>query len=93
MCWRACSRVQVADEEKALDADNASQNPGKIYEAWSAQGYRVLGVAVKPVSAQPNLSRVKMKPAWFSPDFCYSSTRPKRAFRKPFKRWLNWAFS
>jgi Mg2+-importing ATPase len=47
----ACSQVQIGDEEKALD--NAMQ--AKIqerYEAWSAQGYRVLGLAVKSVSGQ-----------------------------------------
>ena len=46
-----CSQAQQGDEEKALD--NALQ--AKIqekYEAWSAQGYRVLGVAVKSVSRQ-----------------------------------------
>jgi len=46
-----CSRVQLGTEEKALD----SRQKAKIherYEAWSAQGYRVLGVAVKSVSGQ-----------------------------------------
>jgi Mg2+-importing ATPase len=46
-----CSRVQTGAGEKALD----SVLQGKIrerFEAWSAQGYRVLGVAVKSVGAQ-----------------------------------------
>jgi Mg2+-importing ATPase len=46
-----CSKVQIGDQEKNLD--NSMQT--KIQEgfaAWSAQGYRVLGVAVKSVSGQ-----------------------------------------
>jgi Mg2+-importing ATPase len=49
----ACSRVQIGDEEKILD----NGQRGKIqerFEAWSAQGYRVLGIAVKTVSSQEN---------------------------------------
>ncbi len=47
----ACSRVQVGAEEKALD-DGMQAQIQERYEAWSAQGYRVLGVAVKTVSGQ-----------------------------------------
>lgn len=47
----ACSRVKVGAEEKALD-DGMQAQIQERYEAWSAQGYRVLGVAVKPVSGQ-----------------------------------------
>jgi len=46
-----CSRVQLADEEKVLDAGVQAKIQER-YEAWSAQGYRVLGVAVKSVGGQ-----------------------------------------
>jgi Mg2+-importing ATPase len=46
-----CSRVQIGDEEKALD-NGMQAKIQERYEAWSAQGYRVLGVAVKSVSGQ-----------------------------------------
>lgn len=46
-----CTRVQMGDEEKALDDPMKAQIHAR-FEAWSAQGYRVLGVAVKPVSAK-----------------------------------------
>lgn len=46
-----CSRVQLADEEKVLDAGVQAKIQER-YEAWSAQGYRVLGVAVKSVEGQ-----------------------------------------
>ncbi len=47
----ACSRVKVGDEEKILDSSIQAKVQER-YEAWSAQGYRVLGVAVKSVSGQ-----------------------------------------
>ncbi len=47
----ACSRVKVGDEEKVLDGGIQAKVQER-YEQWSAQGYRVLGVAVKSVSAQ-----------------------------------------
>jgi Mg2+-importing ATPase len=47
----ACSRIQIGDEEKVLDNGQQAKIQER-YEAWSAQGYRVLGVAVKSVSAQ-----------------------------------------
>jgi Mg2+-importing ATPase len=47
----ACSRVQIGDEEKILDNGQQAKIQER-YEAWSAQGYRVLGVAVKSVSGQ-----------------------------------------
>jgi P-type Mg2+ transporter len=47
----ACSRVQVGGVEKALD-DGMQAKIQERFEAWSAQGYRVLGVAVKTVSGQ-----------------------------------------
>jgi Mg2+-importing ATPase len=46
-----CGRVQVGDEEKSLD-NGMQVEIQERYEAWSAQGYRVLGVAVKFVSGQ-----------------------------------------
>jgi Mg2+-importing ATPase len=46
-----CSRVQVEGEEKALDNGMRAKIQEK-FEAWSAQGYRVLGVAVKSVNGQ-----------------------------------------
>jgi Mg2+-importing ATPase len=47
----ACSRIQIGDEEEALDNGQQAKIQER-YEAWSAQGYRVLGVAVKCVSGQ-----------------------------------------
>ena len=49
----ACSRVKVGDEEKLLDSSTQTKIQEK-YEQWSAQGYRVLGIAVKTVSPQTN---------------------------------------
>ncbi|MCX6054372.1 MAG: magnesium-translocating P-type ATPase [Chloroflexi bacterium] len=46
-----CSRVQVGDGEKALDTILQTKIQEK-YQAWSAQGYRVLGVAIKSVPGQ-----------------------------------------
>lgn len=46
-----CSRVQIGNEEKVLDTGQQAKIQER-YEAWSAQGYRVLGVAVKSVSGQ-----------------------------------------
>jgi Mg2+-importing ATPase len=46
-----CSRVQIGDEEKILDQGMQAKIQEK-YEAWSAQGYRVLGLAAKSVSGQ-----------------------------------------
>jgi Mg2+-importing ATPase len=46
-----CSRIQIGDEEKVLD-NNQQSGIQERYQAWSAQGYRVLGVAFKPVSRQ-----------------------------------------
>jgi Mg2+-importing ATPase len=43
--------VQVGDEERSLD-NEIRANIQERYTAWSAQGYRVLGVAVKSVSGQ-----------------------------------------
>ncbi len=47
----ACSQVQLAGEQKALDATLQAKIHAK-FEAWSAQGYRVLGVAIKPINPQ-----------------------------------------
>ncbi len=47
----ACGKIQVGDEEKDLDAGQQAGIQAS-YEAWSAQGYRVLGVAVKSVPGQ-----------------------------------------
>ena len=33
----------------------------------------------------------KMKPTWHSRDSCCSSTRPRKACKRPFNRWRNWA--
>jgi len=46
-----CSRVQTSGGESALDNGQQAQIRER-FERWSAQGYRVLGVAVKTVSAQ-----------------------------------------
>jgi Mg2+-importing ATPase len=46
-----CSRVQLGAEEEPLDTGQQANIQAK-YETWSAQGYRVLGVAVKSVSGQ-----------------------------------------
>jgi Mg2+-importing ATPase len=46
-----CSRVQTPGGESVLD-DNQQAQIRERFEGWSAQGYRVLGVAVKPVSVQ-----------------------------------------
>jgi len=48
-----CSRVQVGDEEKALDGGMQAQIQ-KRFEGWSVQGYRVLGVAVKTLTVPAN---------------------------------------
>ena len=47
----ACTRIAAGDEEKDLDAGQQAGIQTR-YEAWSAQGYRVLGVAVKSVPGQ-----------------------------------------
>jgi Mg2+-importing ATPase len=54
----ACSRVQIGDEEKALDPGMQAKIQER-YKAWSAQGYRVLGVAVKSVSGQVHPFSIK----------------------------------
>lgn len=46
-----CSRAQVGGEEPALDATMRAAIQQR-YAAWSGQGYRVLGVAIKSVGAQ-----------------------------------------
>jgi Mg2+-importing ATPase len=46
-----CSRIQIGGEEKPLDNGMQSKIQER-FEQWSAQGYRVLGVAVKTVSTQ-----------------------------------------
>lgn len=46
-----CSRVKIGAEETSLE-DGIRTKVQQQYEAWSAQGYRVLGVAVKTVGAQ-----------------------------------------
>ena len=46
-----CSRVLIEGEEKVLDNGQQAKIQER-YEAWSAQGYRVLGLAVKSVSGQ-----------------------------------------
>jgi P-type Mg2+ transporter len=47
----ACAKIQVGSDEKALDSGQQAGIQAR-YEAWSAQGYRVLGLAVKPVPGQ-----------------------------------------
>ena len=47
---QACSRVQMADGDGALDEEQQAAIQQR-FEAWSAQGYRVLGVAVKQADA------------------------------------------
>jgi len=46
-----CSRIQTRDGEKPLGQAEQAQVHER-YGGWSAQGYRVLGVAVKSVQAQ-----------------------------------------
>lgn len=45
-----CSWIMVAGEEKNLDGSIQAKIKDR-FEAWSAQGYRVLGVAIKHVDA------------------------------------------
>jgi Mg2+-importing ATPase len=47
----ACSRLRIGDEEELLDIGQRAKIQER-YEAWSAQGYRVLGVAFKSVAVQ-----------------------------------------
>jgi Mg2+-importing ATPase len=47
----ACSQVLTGGQEERLD-EGRNATIQKEYEGWSAQGYRVLGVAVKKVAAQ-----------------------------------------
>jgi Mg2+-importing ATPase len=53
-----CSRIQIGDEEKAFDTDQRAKIQER-YETWSAQGYRVLGVAVKSVNGQKHPFSIK----------------------------------
>jgi Mg2+-importing ATPase len=53
-----CSLIQIRDEEKALDTGQQAKIQER-YEAWSEQGYRVLGVAVKSVSGQQHPFSIK----------------------------------
>jgi Mg2+-importing ATPase len=46
-----CSCVQTSSGKSNLDPEHQA-NIRKRFEAWSMQGYRVLGMAIKPVSAQ-----------------------------------------
>jgi Mg2+-importing ATPase len=46
-----CSHVQVGGEAQALDDEMQAKIQAR-FEAWSAQGYRVLGLGIKPVSPQ-----------------------------------------
>lgn len=46
-----CSHFKAGEEEKPLDGGIQAQIQER-FEAWSAQGYRVLGVAVKEVKSQ-----------------------------------------
>jgi Mg2+-importing ATPase len=46
-----CSRAQIGDAEKALDSEMRAMVEERFGQ-WSAQGFRVLGVASKPASAQ-----------------------------------------
>jgi len=48
-----CSRIQIGDEVKDLD-NRTKAKIQESYEQWSAQGYRVLGIAIKTVSPQEN---------------------------------------
>jgi Mg2+-importing ATPase len=55
-----CSQVQIGEQEKALD-DQLQAKIEERYQAWSAQGYRVLGIAVKSVSQQAEPFSVKQE--------------------------------
>ncbi len=49
---------QVADGEKAVELDTAHREAiDKLYTDWSGQGYRILGVAEKPVEKKHPYSR------------------------------------
>jgi Mg2+-importing ATPase len=50
----ACAKIQIGSDEKALDSGQQAGIQAR-YEAWSAQGYRVLGLAVKSVPGQVHL--------------------------------------
>ncbi len=49
----ACTRVQTVSGEELLSKDLQTRILSK-YEFWSEQGYRLLGVAVRPVDPQKN---------------------------------------
>ncbi len=48
-----CSRIQIGTQEETINDDLLGKIRSK-FETWSNQGYRVLGVAVKPVDVQTN---------------------------------------
>jgi Mg2+-importing ATPase len=53
-----CSRIQAEGREKILDNGEQAKIQEK-FQGWSAQGYRVLGVAVKTVNPQEHPYSVK----------------------------------
>ncbi len=50
-----CSQVQLESSVKGLDAENLN-SINKLFAAWSDQGYRVLGVALKTIELQERYS-------------------------------------
>jgi len=55
-----CSNVQEGDEISVLDQAQLASIQTR-YEEWSAEGYRVLGVAIKPISGHQHPYRKEME--------------------------------
>ncbi|KQV36676.1 magnesium-translocating P-type ATPase [Rhizobium sp. Root1204] len=51
-----CTSVMVADRPEILD-DARKQSLDEAFKVWSAQGFRVLGLAIRQISRQPTYSR------------------------------------
>jgi Mg2+-importing ATPase len=47
-----CDRVRLDDAEHPFDADNRAAIE-RLFSEWSEKGFRVLGIATKPVTARP----------------------------------------
>jgi len=52
----ACTSVRIADADKPFDAAQR-QAAEAVYQGLGAEGYRVLGVAIRPVEKQPTYTR------------------------------------
>jgi Mg2+-importing ATPase len=60
-----CSRVQDGDGAVSIDQPHIAQIQQR-YAEWSSQGFRVLGLAVKPVAAQPIYARTDERDLTFA---------------------------